>query len=36
MVLIIDENRTSFDINRATFGPATNFGPMRLQLVQRP
>ncbi len=36
MVLIIDENRTSFDINRANFGPATNFGPMRLQLVQRP
>jgi hypothetical protein len=37
LVLIVDDNRTSFDASRANFGGAsTNFGPMRVYFINRP
>jgi 4-amino-4-deoxy-L-arabinose transferase-like glycosyltransferase len=38
VVLIVDDNRTSFDASRVDFGGAstTNFGPMRVYLINRP
>ena len=37
VVLVVDDNRTSFDAGRANFGGAsTNFGPMRIYLLRRP
>lgn len=37
VVLVVDDNRTSFDASRVNFGGAsTNFGPMRVYLINRP
>jgi len=37
LILIVDDNRTSFDASRVNFGTAgTNFGPMRLYVINRP
>ncbi len=37
IVLIVDDNRTSFDAGRVNFGGvSTNFGPMRVYLINRP
>jgi len=37
IVLVVDDNRTSFDASRVNFGGAsTNFGPMRVYLINRP
>ena len=37
VVLVVDDNRTSFDAGRANFGGiSTNFGPMRVSLINRP
>ncbi|HXI83781.1 MAG TPA: hypothetical protein VNL17_06790 [Verrucomicrobiae bacterium] len=37
VVLVVDDNRTSFDASRVNFGgPSTNFGPMRVYLINRP
>jgi 4-amino-4-deoxy-L-arabinose transferase-like glycosyltransferase len=37
VVLIVDDNRTSFDASRVNFGgTGTNFGPMRVYLINRP
>jgi hypothetical protein len=36
-VLVVDDNRTSFDASRVNFGGAsTNFGPMRVYIINRP
>jgi 4-amino-4-deoxy-L-arabinose transferase-like glycosyltransferase len=37
VVLVVDDNRTSFDAARANFGGTrTNFGPMRVYVINRP
>ena len=37
LVLVVDDNRTSFDASRVNFGgSSTNFGPMRVYLINRP
>ena len=37
VVLVVDDNRTSFDASRVNFGgSSTNFGPMRIYLINRP
>lgn len=37
VVLIVDDNRTSFDAARANFGgTGTNFGPLRVYLINQP
>jgi hypothetical protein len=37
IVLIVDDNRTSFDASQVNFGGAsTNFGPMRVYFINRP
>jgi hypothetical protein len=37
VVLVVDDNRTSFDAGRVNFGGlSTNFGPMRVYLINRP
>lgn len=37
VVLVVDDNRTSFDASRVNFGGiSTNFGPMRVYLINRP
>jgi hypothetical protein len=37
LMLIVDDNRTSFDASRASFGGVnTNFGPMRVYIVTKP
>jgi hypothetical protein len=37
LVLVVDDNRTSFDASRVNFGgSSTNFGPMRIYLINRP
>jgi hypothetical protein len=37
LMLIVDDNRTSFDASRVNFGTAgTNFGPLRLYVINRP
>ena len=37
LVLVVDDNRTSFDASRVNFGGlSTNFGPMRIYVISRP
>jgi 4-amino-4-deoxy-L-arabinose transferase-like glycosyltransferase len=37
VLLVVDDNRTSFDASRVNFGgTSTNFGPMRVYLINRP
>ena len=37
LVLVVDDNRTSFDAARINFGgTSTNFGPMRIYFINRP
>ncbi len=37
VMLVVDDNRTSFDAGRVNFGGlSTNFGPMRIYLINRP
>jgi len=37
LVLVVDDNRTSFDAGRVNFGGLnTNFGPMRIYLINKP
>ena len=37
LVLVADDNRTSFDASRVNFGGlSTNFGPMRIYVISRP
>ena len=36
-LLIVDDNRTSFDASRMNFGgTSTNFGPMRVYVINKP
>jgi len=37
IMLVVDDNRTSFDASRVTFGgTGTNYGPMRIYVLNRP
>ena len=37
VVLVVDDNRTSFDADRVNFGGlSTNFGPMRIYVINKP